>query len=155
MEMRTIKFRGKYSKAGNWVYGYYVKRNWLHYISPKHNDISIDRRKWNDGWIEVNPETIGQFTGLYDSTKYGDLSLPEQALWTLSGNPANKWLGREIYENDILSFVPMGHPKFRKPFRPFVVHWKENQARFSDWSPRDKIYKIGNTHDNPELMESE
>ena len=61
--------------------------------------------------------------------------------------------GAEIYEGDILSFVPVDSKNFGNPYKPFVVFWDEKDARFSDWSPRDKVEIIGNIYENPELME--
>ncbi len=67
---RAIPIDGK-----DFVYGWYVKCRGEHYILPLHNsddpESSFDER-WiqegadEDGWIEVIPETVGQFTGLKD-----------------------------------------------------------------------------------------
>jgi len=52
--MREIKFKGK-TKKGVWVYGYFWKTsNGICYIKQDGED------------IEVIPETVGQFTGLFD-----------------------------------------------------------------------------------------
>ena len=60
--MRQIEFRGKRLDNGEWVYGYYVKYGFVgkekHYIVPSYaSDLYA---------IEVDPLTIGQFTGLVD-----------------------------------------------------------------------------------------
>jgi hypothetical protein len=44
---------------------------------------------------------IMQFTGLYDNTKWADLTENEREQWTLNGNMPSEWKGREIYEGDI------------------------------------------------------
>ena len=61
--------------------------------------------------------------------------------------------GKEIYEGDILSFVPVDSKNFGNPYKPFVVFWDEKDASFSGWSPRDKVEIIGNVYEQPELME--
>ena len=57
--MRVIKFRGKSIDTGEWVYGYYIYRNCVpndtHYIAERAGK-----------YIQVDPETVGQFTGLCD-----------------------------------------------------------------------------------------
>ncbi len=58
--MRTIKFRGKRIKDGKWVYGYLSAKCQI--------TTSLNSEEGNAVHL-VNPETIGQFTGLQDNEK--------------------------------------------------------------------------------------
>jgi len=79
--MREIKFRGKRSDNGEWVYGYY-------FISERDiedgfvwRDIPQIQQRYGDHYqyFDVIPETIGQYTGLKDKN------------------------GTEIYEDDLVA----------------------------------------------------
>lgn len=65
--MRSIRFRGKRIDNGEWAYGYYCK------IENDHCIIAIDNEWHHEGrgdfigdYVEVDPKTVGQFTGLHD-----------------------------------------------------------------------------------------
>lgn len=117
---RTIKFRGKRTDTGEWVYGYLADENYI-------NDINtIDLSS-----IEVEPDTVGQFTGLYDDN------------------------GKEIYEGDIFQ-VKAYEPKFEVYFKNGVFEYRQIGSQNRPFPLRGiyfDSYVLGNIHDNPELME--
>ena len=62
---REILFKAKRKDNGEWVEGYYVYCRKRHYILPVLNTtIGYDERE--DEWIEIDPATICQYTGLTD-----------------------------------------------------------------------------------------
>ena len=73
--MRIIKFRGKSKKTSEWLIGSYIKNRGLDFIAP---DEFANGKTWED--YNVNPDTVGQYTGLKDKA------------------------GKEIYEGDALRF---------------------------------------------------
>ena len=123
--MREIKFRAK--SGTQWRYG-----------DLYHNecgDTMIYEPQTVNGWrIKVDPETVGQFTGLTDED------------------------GREIYEGDIIK-VRTQNPYWRFR-RNFVVTWGEDgwlldgDSLYS-WFSFHTLEVIGNIHDNPDLLEKQ
>lgn len=80
---REIKFRGfalrnRYNmsnypdiKEGECVFGYLVKSRGDYYILQDYNDSGYDERWETGSWIEVDPETAGEYTGLKDKNGIG------------------------------------------------------------------------------------
>lgn len=119
--MRTIKFRGKRIDNGEWVYGYLADEDYI-------NDIdSIDLSS-----IEVDRDTVGQFTGLFDKN------------------------GKEIYEGDILFIgVKEGARIYNKVGIKdgcfgYVGENTGELMPFCHYNVTEKI--VGNIYDNPELL---
>jgi len=123
--MREIRFRGKRLDNGEWVYGSLVVSSaGKTYIIPN-NVVSV-----NFAHIEVDPETVGQYTGLKDRN------------------------GKEIYEGDIIQHTPSkrkGRVFFEKGI--FKVEWPAFVSYLCDVRHNCKV--IGNIHDNPELLKGE
>lgn len=128
--MREIKFRGKGKKDGKWYFGNLY-------------DIDTYGRTHictiNGGCLNIDPNTVGQFTGLCDSV----------------GNP--------IYEGDILRFgnSPNGvcEVKYNEVITAFCIRFLYFERYLGvrplgDWAICERsIEIIGNIHDNPELFE--
>lgn len=118
-EMRIIKFRGKDRKTNEWLYcNLYDKDNQgCTYICTT-----------SRGSLDVIPDTVGQFTGLFDKN------------------------GKEIYEGDILLRVGRDceNDKIDK------VEYIGSGFYFGILEPlsnsNDRMERIGNIHDNPELL---
>lgn len=63
--MREILFKAKRKDNGEWIEGYYVYCRKRHYILQVLNKaIGFDEREYE--WVEVDPDTICQYTGLTD-----------------------------------------------------------------------------------------
>ena len=148
--MRTIKFRGQKTTNGIWVYGSLVYSNELdaaiYYQVGKSSVKSME-------WVYVNPDTIGQFTGLYDKN------------------------GKEIYEGDILLWTRKNvhiEGRQRQDFSDkCIVYYDNDKCAFrfryelrcgacvgyldfdDDRSDESFVEVIGDIHNNPKLLENE
>ena len=118
-------FRGKRLDNGEWVQGHYVyedDKNGICY-NP-HDGIKIVR------WIEIDPATLGQCTGLKDKN------------------------GRLIFEGDVVKWVNSHDDE-----QIDIVKWLSGGLclRNSSNIVGNYVYSdfeiIGNVHDNPELLE--
>ncbi|MDR1340655.1 MAG: YopX family protein [Prevotellaceae bacterium] len=123
---RHIKFRGKRTDNGEWAYGFYNE-------DGNGNPVIKDTKYHvNDGYIDlipvhVIPETVGQFTGLYDSNR------------------------KEIYEGDIIKTVQgfTAVVEWVKDGR-FLGFTRDRKILYIDREPAVEV--IGNVHDNRELL---
>ena len=127
--MREIKFRGKRVDNGEWVVGDIVHHDGvISYIGQHFYDGAMIMR-------DLQPETIGQFTGLHDKN------------------------GKEIYEGDILFDTVTGNFATVEVLNGnFYVNWGD----WPDWSWEemacdhlDRLEIIGNNYENPELLRGE
>ena len=134
--MREIKFRGKRLDNGEWAYGDLIQ-------NPENTSIYWTEPycgTWQDKKVKVDPETVGQFTGLEDKN------------------------GKDVYEGDILGSEGRGIGWVKGGVRGYCydVVYINHPAEESDWplystvkyDYPEQIEVIGNIHDNPEILEA-
>lgn len=129
--MREILFRGKSLKDNEWTEGYYCRYGW----TGKEKDYIIPDYASALYGVEVDSNTIGQFTGLIDSN------------------------GRKIFEGDVIQDGNCDYNKYvveysttRAGYFPFA------HGDGCGCCERNVLYDstchtiIGNIYDNPELV---
>ena len=133
--MRTIKFRGKSILTDEWFYG-----DLVHSADKKRTAILVNDKDSYDE-CEVDPETVGQFTGLMDKN------------------------GNEIYEGDIIGchnprikhliFYNEKQGRFMAALNGDIENDFVGVCGLDDsrWTGSKKV--IGNVFDNPELLKGD
>ena len=130
--MREILFRGKRLDNGDWVYGYYVHIGPVScqraYIIPEYaSSLYVN---------EVDPSTVGQYTGLKD--KNGKRIFDGDVAKVLQGK--DKDIAYVGFENGAFMLYPKTGNIYE---RTLWEYW------YNDWD----VEVIGNITDNPELLE--
>ena len=125
--MREILFRGKRLDNGEWVQGVFV---------PDYTQTAFYITKVGEFCHKVDPETVGQFTGLTDKN------------------------GTKVFEGDILQtedriVVVEWHRRSASWDSKFVKFLEPRESRWagilcSQWGEYAAV--IGNIYDNPDLI---
>lgn len=127
--MREILFRGKRADNGEWIEG-----ELIHSIY-KINDTCVGKFGCDLGFYQVIPETVGQYTGLTDKN------------------------GTKIFEGDIVDFNIRGDDesygvvKYSAEETEFYLAYDNLTLGLGRNNYSWELEVIGNTHDNPELLE--
>ncbi len=125
--MRTIKFKGLRTDGKGWVYGGYFQH------TPDEDGVRYYIFDFNEGAVEVIPESVGQFTGLHDKN------------------------GKEIYEGDLIDFGNSNPVEVKFDNGSFNVF---NEPLGWDFDSEEIPIKtnfqyceiIGNVFENPDLV---
>lgn len=136
--MREILFRAKRTDNGEWVEGYFVIGKW--YLDEKERyailptDLCFYPHCEINEWIEIDPETLCQYTGITDKN------------------------GNRIWENDIVSGY-FNHKKITGfiKYGSNAVYYIEREGSYGIHldNSEDWLEVIGNIFDNPELLKGE
>ena len=133
--MRDYLFRGKRVDNGEWVYGNFVKGcvDDFAYI------VEFGNKNLCRNFVEVIPETVGQYTGLTDKN------------------------GKKIFEGDIVSrYVNRLDKRVNASVKnnttvaswicEFFLYKDKKEVFLANRVGKNDCYIIGNIYDNPELL---
>lgn len=156
--MREIEFRGK-TDENIWVFGNFVKTKEEYTKEISNAIINLDAEHrccgeyLDNGWNEIDINTLGQYTGLKDKngTKIfeGDIV---QLTRTKMRAPTASFNGQDIVSKHLIYWDEERHAFHQK-------HYTEERCigggsiDFEDVRAEENIIEvIGNIHDNPELL---
>ena len=125
--MREILFRGKRVNNGEWFQGYPCHYGWI----GKEKDYIIPDYASALYTAEVDPETVGQYTGLTDKN------------------------GNKIFEGDIVwdnYEEERGVVQWYNDMAKFIITYSTFTVDF-DNVYGEELQIVGNVYDNPELLE--
>lgn len=129
--MREILFRGKFGDA--WKYGYLT-------IEPQGLAIKEPYVCGTSHIWCIDPETVGQYTGLNDKNGNkifeGDIVAYWDTYSTENGQSEADCIGKVVWDDETISFQVT------------------NRLSAESYEVLDECSVIGNIHDNPELLEA-
>jgi uncharacterized phage protein (TIGR01671 family) len=139
--MREILFRGKRTDNGEWIEGSLLIGKELGSVDIVF-EVETEDDEFNTSYdfdyIAVDPETVGQYTGLNDTN------------------------GKKIFEGDVTKYEYLYHDEYYEigfgygSFNHREIGKQKLGTSFDDGEFRlgsGNMEVIGNIHDNPELLE--
>lgn len=134
IDMRTIRFRGKSSRDGEWFFGNLYDKD----TKGNTHIMSLER-----GCLVIDPDTVGEFTGLRD--KNGRDIYEGDIYWR---DPAKGW-SSQAYCVEYCNGAWIG----KDSDGGYLTLIEEDSDLISN--QLDYIEVVGNIHDNPELLNAE
>jgi len=144
--MREIKFRGK-TLSGEWVYGSLLTdfggEIWI--VNTLQD---VENLNPENVWSEVDPGTVGQYTGLKDKN---DVGIYEGDIVTWDDRSNGKyWRVAQVYYD---KFGRLCYKFTHKTTTTDLIGsiWYQGQFAYAETTHID-LEIIGNIHENPELL---
>jgi len=152
---REILFRGKRLDNGEWVIGCLITDDGKAFIVSEchwEEDIDSANRCMECFGFEVDPETVGQYTGLKDKNGVkifeGDIVQRRAPIYKLGEKaPVGDYLARGKVVWDESSFTEVGY------YAVSAYDHLGNMTKYILFNGTNGWHVIGNIHDNPELLE--
>lgn len=154
--MREIELRGKSLVTNNWVYGNYIIDKWGDSNNEIIYGILQDRTApdYLKNWIpvRVNPNTVGQYTGLKDKNDKKVFEGDVIRMHYFFDNYDPSSLGAFEDEAEIIGIVKC---ELLDGF--YVETVDDHSICYLQWveEPVEELEVLGNIYDNPELLEVE
>ena len=142
---REIKFRGKTINGNEWIYGPTISQGT---IKRKANKwfMEVAENKWKG----LQPNTLGQFTGLYDKNGKeiyeGDILRGNEYPFNCDG--VDNYFAEIVWVDNVCGFYRLTHKNPNSTVRG-ISHGNWEQLDEDDIK---SFEVIGNIHDNPELL---
>lgn len=142
--MREILFRGKRIDNGEWVEGSLINDGSGRCFIAAHPSLAFGPTSKD----EINGETLWGF--------YPFFEIDQRTIGQYIGFTAN---GKRIFDGDILDYFGISYVvSWSKELLTYIVtsvNNKKDYLFYLNKSNTDKVYVIGNIHDNPELLEDD